>query len=144
MSVWTHEPCTDHLLIMKIIYQNSCERRSCSFVLLLILYIIPIHWRILEQWEGEKLLGKRTIDFACLKFIFHLLLWKDIKSHFIFTMCINYGKGHEPDEMKIFHAFLPNLEFLCTNKTFVLKIYWAFNQNHLIINDYSWFDLLSL
>ena len=66
----------------------------------------------------EKLLRKRTIDFAWLKF-FHLLLWKDIKSHFIFTMCINYGKGHELDEMKIFHASFLTLTFLFKKRIIV-------------------------
>ena len=53
----------------------------------------------------REVIEKRTIDFAWLR-VFHLTPCRDINSYFIFTMYINYGKGHELDEMKIFHGLI--------------------------------------
>ena len=61
---------------------------------------IIYHPNSLTHFWTMRLLNKKN-NWFCMVQIFHLINCIDIKSHFIFTMCINYGKGHELDILEI-------------------------------------------
>ena len=80
-STWTlHGPSFDNENnLLKV------ARDQCSFVLLLILYIIPIHLRIFEQWERSYWEKEQLILHGSNFFIYY---FEKISSHISYLPCV--------------------------------------------------------